>query len=146
MELTQNPILPENNNKPPKTSSFIISGKVPYIAVLLLCVSSFYLGQKTVNPSLKVATLEKGAILIDAVFMAQDKNQSLDINQLKKQISEPIVNSMKKYQSMGYVVIDTSLDDKGRMTIESLPKDTIDITEEVRHTLNLPPIKATPSH
>lgn len=129
----------------PKKANFLAKalsfGNMPFFAVLILCATSFYLGQHILKPTLKIATFEKGALLLDAVLTKQDAHPEMPIQQLKNEINTPLLGILKKYQAMGYVVVDTSLNDRGFMEIDALPQNAIDITAEARLALDLPPLK-----
>ena len=119
---------------------WLLAGDLPFVAVLIFCAGSFWAGQSTVRTHDKVAVVEKGAIVLEAVLSSPKASPE----QMAADVKQPILNVLKKYASAGYTVIDISKDDSGNMTVAALPADAIDITAEMRAAVHLD--AATPSH
>ncbi|MGR9587094.1 hypothetical protein [Pandoraea sputorum] len=113
------------------TKPFVIS--FPLMA--FFCVLFYLFGYGMSAPVKKVAIVEKGAVVLEAAL----DRQGLSEQQLKAQVGEPIKAVLQKYQKKGFVVIDVSRNDEGDMTVAALPSNTLDITNELRAAVHLPP-------
>ena len=112
---------------------WLLAGDLPLAAVLIFCAGSFWAGQSTVKTHDKVAVVEKGAIVLEAVM----SNPKASPEQMEADVKQPILTVLKKYASAGYTVIDVSKDDNGSMNVVALPADAIDITAEMRKAVHL---------
>jgi hypothetical protein len=110
---------------------FVIS----YPLVWFFCVLSYIFGYGMAAPVKNVAIVEKGAVVLEATL----DRQGLSEQQLRAQVGEPIKSVLQKYQKKGFVVIDVSRNDEGDMTVAALPSNTLDITNELRAAVHLPP-------
>ncbi|WP_371765574.1 hypothetical protein [Massilia sp.] len=112
-----------------KTMSFA----VPFLATGFLCAVCFYAGGKfnSVTPNGKYLVADKNAVILAAVL----DRDSTDAQVLKAEISQPIVQVMKKYTDQGYVIIDGARDEHGNLTVAAMPPDTRDITQELRDAI-----------
>lgn len=113
----------------------VLAGNVPYVAVAILCAGSFMGGRVSQPPRDKVALVEKGAVLLEAILEHRDATPQ----QMADQISRPIRDVLNRYVAQGYTVIDVSKDDHGYMEVAAYPSDAIDITDELRAAVRLPP-------
>ncbi|PRE55944.1 hypothetical protein C6P99_00810 [Burkholderia multivorans] len=57
---------------------------------------------------------------------------------MKALITDPINSVLRQYLAQGFVIVDTSRNDQGEMTVTALPADTVDITNELRKAAQLP--------
>ncbi len=114
----------------------IFAGNVPYLAAVMLAASAFYVGLETSNlidkPAPKIAFAEKGAVIMSTVLARQDISPDVLIEQVKK----PILAVIKLYVDQGYVVIDSSRDENGNMSVNGIPAGAIDITPEIKAAVN----------
>lgn len=99
------------------------------LATASLCGVCFYAGGKlnSVTPNGKYLVADKDAVILSAVM----ERDSTDADTLKAQITQPILQVMRRYTDQGYVIIDGGRDEHGNLTIAALPADTRDITHEL---------------
>ncbi|RQQ88676.1 hypothetical protein DF134_19025 [Burkholderia stagnalis] len=116
----------------------LTGGKVPYS---VLCLLSFVVysigyraGHETAKPAPRIAIAEKGAVVLEAAL----NHPTATSAQLKALISDPISTVLRRYDAQGFVVVDTSRNDQGDMTVTALPAETLDITNELRAAVHLP--------
>lgn len=116
----------------PKTTT--LGTGVQLLAVAGLCGVCFYAGGKlnSVTPNGKYVVADKNAVILSAVL---DRN-STDVNALRADIAQPVMQVMRRYADEGYVVIDGARDERGNLTIAALPADTRDITKELTAAIN----------
>jgi len=116
----------------------IFAGNVPYLAVVVLATSAFYIGFETSNlttkPIQKIAFAEKGGVILNAVLKRQDISPAA----LDEQITKPILTVIKRYVDQGYLVIDSSRDENGYMQISAIPTGAINITPEIEAAIKKP--------
>jgi hypothetical protein len=113
--------------------SLLLAGNLPYLAVVVLSGGAFMLGRATIQPHDKVAVVEKGAIVLEAVLAhAIDRPEAIDA-----EVRAPILALLRKYAQLGYTVIDVSRDDAGHMAVAAMPDGAIDITPEMRAAVGL---------
>jgi hypothetical protein len=103
-------------------SATVPANRLPYSVVILLCVIAYLVGHQTAAPAKNIAVAEKGAVVL-----------------------EPILAILRRYQERGYMVIDTSRNEQGDMTVAALPTNTLDITNELRAAVNLPAQQPAPA-
>jgi hypothetical protein len=115
---------------------FVLAGRVPYLATLVLAATGFILGRATVpQPRIHFAVAEKGAVVLEALFGQQEPDEA--------QVTKVLQHVLDRYADAGYAVIDVSKDEQGGMAVAALPPDAIDITQELRRALRLvPPLAA----
>lgn len=113
------------------------AGELPYVLVLLIAATSFYFGRLSINPYLKLATAEKGAVILEAMM----SNPTRSKEQIESQIRQPLLKLLEHYQNAGYLVVDVTKDEQGFMSISAVPSDAIDITSEMKAALK----KANPN-
>ncbi|EGD05105.1 MULTISPECIES: hypothetical protein [Burkholderia cepacia complex] len=113
-------------------------GRVPYSVVCLLSFSVYAIGYQaghhTAKPPVRVAIAEKGAVVLEAAL----NHPSATPAQMKALITDPINSVLRQYLAQGFVIVDTSRNDQGEMTVTALPADTVDITNELRKAAQLP--------
>lgn len=123
----------------------LTSGDLPYSVVILLVIAAFLWGEKlnqagvvggAQKHSAGVVIADKGAVILDA-FMA---HQDLTKDQLHAQIVTPIQQVLQHYRDQGFVVVNVSRDDDGHMTVDAVPADAKDVTDEMRKAVGLPPL------
>lgn len=107
---------------------YILAGNLPYLVMVILCTAAFVLGQATVEPTGKFAIAEKGSIVLQAVL----DRPSEPPETISREVAQPIIEILKRYADQGYTVIDTTKDDQGNYALIALPKNAIDISEELR--------------
>jgi hypothetical protein len=117
-----------------KLFSFLTAGQLPYSVAILLCIAAWLMGQQQVKPGSRIAVAEKGAIILEAALNHPGATDA----QLKAQITEPVTRVLRHYQDLGYVVIDSSKNAQGDMTVAELPPNALDITNEMRAAVQLP--------
>jgi ABC-type Na+ efflux pump permease subunit len=117
---------------------WILAGEVPILAVLIVSVAVFYGGRSTVQPRDKVAVVEKGAIVLEAVLSRPGASPE----EIDAQVKQPILGVLQKYLAKGYTVIDVSKDDAGNMAVAAVPGDALDITGEMRQAVHLEAVPA----
>lgn len=118
--------------------NYITSGNLPYSVAIMLCLAMYLMGKQAATPARNVATVEKGAVILEATL----DRPKLSEAQIRSQVSEPIKAVLQRYQKRGYVVIDTSRNDQGEMTVAAIPPNAIDITNELRAAVHLSVPKA----
>lgn len=106
----------------------LLAGSFPFVAVAVLCAAFFALGQRYTTTPTRIAVAEKGAIILETLL----DHQELPRDELDALLTTPIKTVLKKYQDMGYLVIDISKNEQGAMAVTTLPSDVIDITEDLR--------------
>jgi len=89
----------------------------------------FYAGGKlgSVTPNGKYLVADKNAVIVAAVM----ERDSTDAAKLKAEITQPILQVMRRYTDQGYVIIEGGRDERGNLSIAALPPDTRDITKEL---------------
>ncbi|KGC70067.1 hypothetical protein DP57_6068 [Burkholderia pseudomallei] len=116
----------------------LTGGKVPYSVLCLLSFAVYSIGYRagheTAKPAPRVAIAEKGAVVLEAALNHPTSTPA----QLKALIADPIAAVLRRYDTQGFVVIDTSRNDQGDMTVATLPAQTLDITNELRAAVHLP--------
>jgi hypothetical protein len=102
---------------------------VQLLAVAGLCAVCFYAGGKlgSVPPNGKYLVADKNAVILSAVL----ERNSTDVEGLRAEIAQPVMQVMRRYTDQGYVIIDGARDERGNLTIAALPADTRDITKEL---------------
>ena len=117
-----------SSGKQPSLSRTPLAGNLPYLAAAILCAGAFYAGRMDTPQRNRVALVEKGAIVTEALLANPERSQG----EIDAQIKAPILTILRKYADAGYAVIDTSKDEAGRMAVVALPADAVDITAEMR--------------
>ena len=115
---------------------WFLSGNLPYLTTAILCIAAFFVGQMTVRPESHFAVAEKGAVIVEAVLGRPGRTAQ----EIEREVKQPILAVVKSYADRGFTVIDASRDEQGDLAIVALPRDTIDITGELRAAI----LKATP--
>ena len=113
------------------------AGTVPYSVVVMLGLALYLMGHQGAKQAPRIAVAEKGAVILEAALA----NPTATGEKMKQTVTVPIRDVMRRYEQAGYVVIDTSRNDEGDMTVDALPADTVDITDELRAAVHLPPQK-----
>lgn len=111
----------------------ILSGNVPYLAVLILCVTAFFAGQQLHPAPKRIAVAEKKVVLLEAMMDRGGKSQEV----INAEIVEPVRGVLKRYVDQGYLVVDISKDVDGNMLVAAMPADAVDITSELRAAVGL---------
>lgn len=106
----------------------LLAGNLPYLAAAILCAGAFYVGRGSAPHADKVALVEKGALVTEALLANPHRSQP----EIDAQIKAPVLAVLRKYAAGGYAVLDTSKDESGGMSVVALPADAIDITAEMR--------------
>ena len=114
------------------------AGNVPFLAVAIVCAGAFAAGRATVKPHDRIAITEQGAIVLEAVLA----RGNVDAAQIDREIRAPLTAVLEKYASDGYAVIDVSRNEQGLMGVSAVPRDAIDISDEMRRAVKLPPASA----
>ncbi|WP_148046457.1 hypothetical protein [Ralstonia pseudosolanacearum] len=122
-------------------SATVPANRLPYSVVILLCVIAYLVGHQTAAPAKNIAVAEKGAVVLEAALSRPGVTEA----QMKAQVAEPILSILRRYQERGYMVIDTSRNEQGDMTVAALPANTLDITNELRAAVNLPAQQPAPA-
>ncbi|KWK68769.1 hypothetical protein [Burkholderia ubonensis] len=116
----------------------LTGGKVPYSVLCLLSFAVYSIGYRagheTAKPAPRIAIAEKGAVVLEAALSHPTATPA----QLKALITDPISTVLRRYDAQGFVVVDTSRNDQGDMTVTALPAETLDITNELRAAVHLP--------
>lgn len=115
---------------------YILAGNLPYLAVVILCSGAFFAGKASVEKIGKFAVAEKGAIVLQAILDRSSESPET----FARDVAQPMVEVLTRYADNGYMVIDASKDDAGNYAIVALPKNVIDITQELRSAIK----KTTP--
>lgn len=117
-----------------KIQQFLSAG-VPLFAVVLLAGACFYAGLRSGTPQAngKYVTADKGAVILDAVLNSRADGAAApgDDAEFKASIVDPVLGVLKKYADAGFVVLDTSTDERGNMVVAAVPGSTQDITPEL---------------
>lgn len=112
----------------------LLLGDLPYVAALLLMAAGFYAGSEYNSAPPKIAIVERGHVILEAVLDRQGATPEI----LEEEIYKPVMTVLKRYADLGYVVIDSSKDEAGHYMIAALPPKTVDITTELREALARP--------
>ncbi|WP_454875139.1 hypothetical protein [Paraburkholderia xenovorans] len=110
------------------------AGSVPYSVVMMLSLAVYLMGHQTAKPAPRVAVAEKSAVILEAALSDPSASQE----KLKQQVALPIRAVIQRYEKAGFVVVNTSRNDQGDITLDAIPADTIDITNELRTAVHLP--------
>ena len=110
------------------------AGPVPYSGVMMLSLAVYLMGHQTAKPAPRVAVAEKSAVILEAALSDPSASQE----KLKQQVALPIRAVIQRYEKAGFVVVNTSRNDQGDITLDAIPADTIDITNELRTAVHLP--------
>ena len=110
------------------------AGSVPYSVVMMLSLAVYLMGHQTAKPTPRVAVAEKSAVILEAALSDPSASQE----KLKQQVALPIRAVIQRYEKAGFVVVNTSRNDQGDITLDAIPADTIDITNELRTAVHLP--------
>jgi hypothetical protein len=119
-------------------TKIFIAGEVSYVSALILMVVGFYIGHELKPEGPKIAVAERGAVILEAVL---DRHGATE-ETLQQEVSKPVLDVLKKYADLGYVVIDSSKDDSGNYVVAALPAGAIDITEALRQAIKKPKAEA----
>lgn len=112
------------------------------LAVLIVSAAAFFVGRSMASPARdRVAVVEKGAIVLEAVLARPGASQEV----IDAEVRQPILGVLKKYVDQGYTVIDASRDDDGNLQVAALPGDALDITGEMRQAVHLEPLPSAPA-
>ena len=106
----------------------LLAGNLPYLAAIILGAGAFYAGRTSAPRQDRVAVVEKGSVVMEAILTHQDRTSA----ELEREVKQPVLEVLRKYAAAGYTVIDTSRDEAGNMAVAALPTDVIDITAEMR--------------
>lgn len=116
----------------------LTGGRIPYSVVCLLSLAVYAIGyeagHQTAKPAPRVAIAEKGAVVLEAALSHPTATPA----QMKALIADPINSVIERYLAQGFVIVDTSRNDQGDMTVTALPADTVDITNVLRSAAQLP--------
>ncbi|MDF0506640.1 hypothetical protein POK33_38465 [Burkholderia cenocepacia] len=116
----------------------LTGGKIPYSVVCLLSLAVYAIGyqagHQAAKPAPRVAVAEKGAVVLEAALSHPTATPA----QMKALITDPINGVIQRYLDQGFVIVDTSRNDQGDMTVTALPADTLDITNVLRAAAQLP--------
>ncbi len=115
-------------------TKFILAGELPYVAAFVFMAAGFYAGVEYKSEAPKVVIAERGAVILEAVLDRHDASPEI----LEKEISQPVLDVLKKYVDQGYVVIDSSKDEAGHYMVAALPANTMDITSELKEAIKKP--------
>ena len=85
------------------------------------------------SPRLKIATIAKEAVIFDAIY----DRPGVSKERLDTEVIQPTLAYLKDLQGKGYVVIDTTTDAQGRMSVSALPEDAIDLTLELKKIVQI---------
>lgn len=108
--------------------TIFLGGSLSVFTTVLISAATAFAGYTLAPSQPKIATAEKGAVIMEAVL---DQTNLTD-ESLKTAIQKPILKVIQKYRDLGYVVIDASPDEKGNLSINALPEGALDITAEMR--------------
>ena len=75
-----------------------------------------------------MATIAKESVIFDAVYDRPGASKEL----LEREVTQPILDYLRVLQQEGFVVIDTTTDADGRMSVSALPVGAVDLTAELR--------------
>jgi hypothetical protein len=102
---------------------------MPLLLVVGLCGASFYAGGvvNSVTPNGKYLLADKNAVIVNAVLT----RDSTDAETLRTEVAKPVLNVLRRYTDLGYVVIESSRDDQGNHLVAAVPAGTRDITHEL---------------
>lgn len=117
-----------------KTIQKFLSAGVPLFAVVMLAAACFYAGLRSGTPQAngKYVTADKGAVILDAVLNSRsDGTAPGNDAEFKSAIVDPVLGVLRKYADAGFVVLDTSTDERGNMVVAAVPAGTQDITPEL---------------
>jgi hypothetical protein len=114
------------------------AGRVPYSVVAMMGLALYMMGHEMAKPAPRIAIAEKSAVILEAAL----NNPTASPEQMKQIVAQPILSVMQRYQKAGYVIINASRDDQGDMTVDAIPADAVDITNELRTAVHLPLQKA----
>jgi hypothetical protein len=81
----------------------------------------------------KIAIIAKESIIFDAVY----DRPGASAERLTEEITKPVIAYLKSLQSQGFIVINTTLDSNGNMGIDALPKNVVDLSQELRDLLRV---------
>lgn len=116
----------------------LTGGRIPYSVLCLLSFAVYAIGyqagHQTAKPAPRVAIAEKGAVVLEAALSHPTATPA----QMKTLIADPINSVIQRYLVQGFVIVDTSRNDQGEMTVTALPADTVDITNVLRAAAQLP--------
>jgi len=82
----------------------------------------------TSAPSMKVATIAKESVLFGAVYDRPGASKE----QLDLEVMQPTLAYLRQLQREGFMVIDTTTDSDGRMSVSVLPEGAVDLTEKLK--------------
>ena len=82
----------------------------------------------TSAPSMKVATIAKESVLFGAVYDRPGASKE----QLDLEVMRPTLAYLRQLQREGFMVIDTTTDSDGRMSVSVLPEGAVDLTEKLK--------------
>jgi len=123
-------------------------GYVLPLAAVLFCLASvlggvmidhFFL--QTPPPAPRVALVEQGAIVLDALL----NRPELDPPTARRVVGGTVESVVAKYQRAGYLVVNVNPAQDGEMVVAAVPKSAIDITDEMRTAVALAVSRAAPT-
>jgi len=112
---------------------------------LFLATSFLFLGAENYlelrfwNPTIpaRVVTIAKESVIFEAVYDRPGASKK----QLDTEVMEPILLYLKTLQREGFIVIDTTTDSDGRMSVSALPEGSIDLTAKLKEIVQIHPYK-----
>lgn len=111
----------------------LFAGKVPAIGALAFLMVGVFVGRQSVHtPPLRVAIAERSALVFERSLALGLRDPAA----LKAQVSDPILDVIRRYADTGFVVIDAVQDDQGYYSVLALPEDAVDITAEMKVALD----------
>lgn len=112
----------------PALMRWLLVGELPFLAVVIVAGGAFVAGQHAAPSANKVASAEKGAIVLETMLAHPEADERF----VDQQLRQPILAVVRKYADRGYTVLDASRDDAGNLAVVAMPTGVLDITDELR--------------
>ena len=125
-----------------KTRHFNINFCWLFVGSVFFAITFLFLGAKNNSVLLywspatipKIATIAKESVIFEAVYDRPGASKE----QLEVEVMEPIIDYLKILRRGGFIVIDTTTDSDGRMSVSALPEGSIDLTAKLKEIVKLP--------
>lgn len=111
----------------------LLGGRVPFVGAVAFLVVGVFVGRQSVHaPPPRIAIAERSALVFERSLALGSRDPAT----LKSQVSDPILQVIKRYSDAGFLVIDSVQDEQGYYSVLALPEQAVDITGDMKAALD----------